>query len=99
MKDNKFKELGKIKKLNKNRKKECFSKEKVIQEIQQESKVLNLHTGAVNMIAEEVAKKIQNWVQDKPTITQADLDRRIVEEVKKYNKDLAFILNERTKLI
>ena len=36
---------------------------------------------------------------DKPTITQSDMDRKIITEVRKYNKDLAFILGERNKLI
>ena len=54
---------------------------------------------AADLIAGEVTEKLEKWLEDKPTITQSDLDRRIVLEVKKYNKDLAFILGERNKLI
>ena len=51
------------------------------------------------LIAKEVTKKVSQWVTDKTAITQSDLDRKIVAEVRKYNKDLAFILGERNKII
>ena len=76
-----------------------FSEEQLREDLRREARVLNIHQGAVDLIAGEVATKLEKWLEDKPTITQSDLDRRIVMEVKKYNKDLAFILGERNKLI
>ena len=76
-----------------------FSEKQLINDLKREAKVLNLEQGAAELIATEVAKKIQLWMTDKPTITQSDLDRRIITEVRKYNKDLAFILGERNKII
>ena len=61
-----------------------FSEEQLVEDLKHEAKV---------------AKKIKQWITDKPTITQSDLDRQIMAEVKKYNKDLAFILGERNKII
>lgn len=76
-----------------------FSEKQLINDLKREAKVLNLEQGAAELIATEVAKRIQLWMADKPTITQSDLDRRIITEVRKYNKDLAFILGERNKII
>lgn len=76
-----------------------FSEKQLINDLKREAKVLNLEQGAAELIASEVAKRIQLWMTDKPTITQSDLDRRIITEVRKYNKDLAFILGERNKII
>lgn len=76
-----------------------FSEEQLREDLRREARVLNIHQGAADLIAGEVAIKIEKWLEDKPTITQSDIDRRIVMEVKRYNKDLAFILGERNKLI
>lgn len=76
-----------------------FSEAQLREDLRREARVLNIHPGAADLIAGEVTEKLEKWLEDKPTITQSDLDRRIVLEVKKYNKDLAFILGERNKLI
>ena len=76
-----------------------FSEEQLVEDLKHEAKVLKLEQGAAELIATKVAKKIKQWITDKPTITQSDLDRQIMAEVKKYNKDLAFILGERNKII
>ena len=76
-----------------------FSEKQLMKDLRQEARVLNIHLGAAELIAERVSKAIQEWTKDTSTITQSDLDRRVILEVKKYNKDLAFILSERNKLI
>ena len=76
-----------------------FSEKQLISDLKKEAKALNLEQGAAELIAKEVTKKVSQWVADKMTITQSDLDRKIITEVKKYNKDLAFILGERNKII
>jgi len=76
-----------------------FSEKQLILDLKKEAKVLNLEQGAAEPIAKEVAKNVSQWVADKTTITQSDLDRKIITEVRKYNKDLAFILGERNKII
>lgn len=76
-----------------------FSEKQLISDLKKEAKVLNLEQGAAELIATEVTKKVSQWVADKTTITQSDLDRKIITEVRKYNKDLAFILGERNKII
>lgn len=86
-------------KIEKKNKKFQFSEKQLVEDLKREARVLNIHPGAAELIADEVTKKIQKWIKDKPTITYSDLERRIVLEVKKYNKDLAFILGERNKLI
>ena len=80
-------------------KKVQFSEIRLADDIKREARVLNIHPGAAELIAGEVTKKIEKWIMDKPTITQSDMDRKIITEVRKYNKDLAFILGERNKLI
>ena len=80
-------------------KKVLFSGIRLADDIKREARVLNIHPGAAELIAGEVTKKIEKWIVDKPTITQSDMDRKIITEVRRYNKDLAFILGERNKLI
>ena len=80
-------------------KKVLFSGIRLADDIKREARVLNIHPGAAELIAGEVTKKIEKWIMDKPTITQSDMDRKIITEVRRYNKDLAFILGERNKLI
>ena len=87
--------MRKIKKQNR----VIFSETQLREDLRREARVLSMHPGAADLIAGEVIEKLEKWLEDKPTITQSDLDRRIVLEVKKYNKDLAFILGERNKLI
>lgn len=76
-----------------------FSENQLMLDLKKEAKALNLEQGAAELIAKEVTKKVSRWVTDKTAITQSDLDRKIVAEVRKYNKDLAFILGERNKII
>ena len=76
-----------------------FSEKQLILDLKKEAMVLNLEQGAAELIAKEVAKNVSQWVADKTTITRSDLDRKIITEVRKYNKDLAFILGERNKII
>ena len=76
-----------------------FSENQLMLDLKKEAKALNLEQGAAEFIAKEVTKKVSQWVTDKTAITQSDLDRKIVAEVRKYNKDLAFILGERNKII
>lgn len=76
-----------------------FSENQLMLDLKKEAKALNLEQGAAELIAKEVTKKVSRWVTDKTAITQSDLNRKIVAEVRKYNKDLAFILGERNKII
>ena len=76
-----------------------FSEKQLMLDLKKEAKALNLEQGAAELIVKEVTKKVSQWVTDKTAITQSDLDRKIVAEVRKYNKDLAFILGERNKII
>ena len=55
-----------------------FSEEQLREDLRREARVLSIHQGAADLIAGEVAIKLEKWLEDKPTITQSDLDRRIV---------------------
>ena len=76
-----------------------FSREKVIESIMQEAKILNLHPGAVELYADKVADQVERWAKRRSAITQQDLDRRIAKSLEIYNADLAYVYKNRGKII
>ena len=76
-----------------------FSRKKLAKEIMQEARVLEIHSGAAEILAETVATSVEAWAKKRTMITQADLDRAVARELKKYNADLAYVYQNRGKII
>ena len=76
-----------------------LSKKKIHEEIKREAKVLGLHPGTSEIIADKVTDKIMNWSKKRSVITEDDLNQRLVKELEKYNKDLAYLFESKGKVI
>lgn len=76
-----------------------FSRLRLKRDIMREGRVLNRHTGAVEMIAERVCDEVEKWIGDRPEITEADLNRVTAARIRKYDVDLAYVYRNRGKII
>ncbi len=76
-----------------------YTKAKLKKEILQEARVLGLHRGAVELIADRVSDEVDQWVSARASITEADLDRVTAARIRKYNPDLAYWYRNRSKII
>lgn len=76
-----------------------LSKKKIHEEIKQEARVLGLHSGTAEIIADKVTDKIMAWGEKRSMITEDDLNARLSKEIKKYNEDLAYLFESKGKVI
>ncbi|MBP5674923.1 hypothetical protein J6W91_01170 [Candidatus Saccharibacteria bacterium] len=76
-----------------------LSKKKVHEEIKREAKVLGLHPGTAEIIADKVTEKIMTWSKKRAMITEDDLNQKLAKEIKKFNEDLAYLFESKGKII
>ena len=76
-----------------------FSKKKLREDILREARVLGLHSGAAEMMTDKVVEAIEKWAKKRTALTQGDLDRATAKEIKKYHADLAYVYENRGKII
>ena len=76
-----------------------LSKKKIHEDIKRDAKVLGIHPGTAEIIADKVTEKIMNWSKKRSMITEDDLNERLVKELEKYNKDLAYLFESKGKVI
>ena len=76
-----------------------LSKKKVHESIKREAKVLGMHSGTAEIIADKVTEKIMKWSEKRSMITEEDLNARLAKELKKYNEDLAYLFESKGKII
>ena len=76
-----------------------FSRKKLISEIMFEARVLNRHLGATGIIAEKVADEVEKWASTREIITEDDITRVASKKLAKYDKDLAYIYENRDKIV
>ena len=76
-----------------------FSPKRLREDILREAKVLNLHTGAAEMIADKVVAAVEKWAKKRTAMTQEDLDGAVAREIEKYHADLAYVYKNRGKII
>ena len=76
-----------------------FSKKRLTSEITQEGRVLGLHPGSTQIIAEKVSDKVAKWASGRSEITEEDLIRVVSRELSRYNKDLSYVYKHQNKII
>ena len=76
-----------------------MSKALIVKDIMLESKILRISTGSAKAFAEKTAEKVAKWAEKKGGVTENDINSQIAKEIKKYSKDLAFIYENRGKII
>lgn len=85
----------------KNKKLETMTfNEKLLQdELEHNARAVGLSTGAAQLVAEKVVKRVSERVTKRAAITTDDLNRFVAEEAEKFNKDLAYVYKNRGKII
>ena len=76
-----------------------FSEKKLVAEIMQEAKILRIHTDAAELVARRVGQKVAKWAKTRKTITTTELNTRVARELSTYDPDLAFLYQNRDKII
>ena len=68
-------------------------------DIMREAKILKVPEGSAKAIAENVVERVEKWIKSRPAVTLSDIDRRVAKEIAKYNTDLAYVYQNRGKII
>lgn len=87
------------KKASNNIKVQDFNPEQLLSELKNEGKILNLHQGYIELISKKVIKNLNKWLEKKTIVTKNDINRKVVQELQKYHKDLAYLYQNRDKMI
>ena len=78
---------------------ELSLKELVAKDLLKQARALNVSQAVVEKYAGAVAEKVERWVTARGKVTEDDINSKIAKEVKKYNRDIAFIYENRGKII
>lgn len=46
-----------------------------------------------------IVKKVMSWAEKKTIVTQSEFDKKLANEVKKFNTDLGLMIEQRNKLV
>ncbi len=76
-----------------------LSKKKIHEDIKREAKVLGIHPGTAEIIADKVTEKVILWSKKRSMITEDDLNQKLAKEIKKFNEDLAYLFESKGKII
>ncbi len=68
-------------------------------EILREARVVELPMGVAEVVAAKIAEQTMRWVKKRPAVTREDLDRQIAKVAAKYSEDLAYVYQNRGKII
>ena len=68
-------------------------------ELLREARVVKVPMGTAEVVAEKVAEQVEEWARKRSAMTRADIDRQIAKEIAKYSKDLAYVYQNRGKII
>lgn len=68
-------------------------------DIIKEARLLKVPDTVAETIAEKTAEKVGKWVEKRAAVTSDDLNRQIAKELQKYHSDLAYVYQNRGKII
>ena len=78
---------------------EYFNEKSLIKDLKIDAKALGIPIGAAEVFIDETLKAVKKQLKSKSIITDSDLKRMIINELKKYNADLAYVFKNRDKII
>lgn len=76
-----------------------LSPKKLKSEIIKEAKVLGIEKEISEEIATRTVEEIMKWREGRSMITSEDLNEKLSEVLKKYNKDLAYLFKNKDQII
>jgi len=71
--------------------KESFDQKKVYASVYAACLAVRAQTTDAELIANEVAKDVVNWVADKRAVTSSEIAIQVTKTLKLYNSDAAFL--------
>ena len=72
---------------------------KIKKELEADARALNIPSGAADIFIEKVLKSLPKTLGSSKIITDQDLNRALIKELKKYHADLAYVYQNRDKII
>ncbi|MBR3329428.1 hypothetical protein IKG29_02800 [Candidatus Saccharibacteria bacterium] len=76
-----------------------FNEKKLIKELKIDTRALGIPSGAAEIFINETLKSVKKSLKSKNIITEHDLKRLVTKELKKYHADLAYVYENRDKII
>lgn len=76
-----------------------FDAQNLTKELQIDAKALNIPSGAADVFIKRTVAAVQKSLQTKSIITEKDLTKAVAKELKKYHADLAYVYENRDKII
>lgn len=78
---------------------EEFDEEALKKTLKIDARAVGIPSGAVESFIKHTLADTKKQLKDKTTITEKDLTRTVAKELKKYNKDLAYVYENRDKIV
>lgn len=76
-----------------------FDEKSLKQNLLIDAKALGIPSGAARAFVEKTVKNVEKALSSKKLITKDDLDRAVIKELSIYNSDLAYVYENRDKII
>ena len=76
-----------------------FNEKGLRDDIVESAVAIGMPEGTAKAIAEKVAAKTATWASTRAVVTADDLFRRVAQEAEKYSADLAYVYQNRGKII
>ena len=80
-------------------KSQTFDPKKLKKELKTHAKALGIPSGAANVFIDNVISSLDKPLSTKSIITEQDLKRLVVKELKKYHADFAYVYENHDKII
>ncbi len=71
----------------------------ISQTLKHDARALGIPSGAAKIFIQRTVEEATKTLSDKKIITEDDITRTIYKELKKYNKDLAYVYKNRGTII
>ena len=75
-----------------------FDEKLIAKTIKTDAKALGLPSGSTDVFIKKTLESVKKSLKNKTIITEGDLNRLIVRELKKYHADLAYVYKNRDKI-
>lgn len=76
-----------------------FNEKELISELKVDAKAIGIPSGAAEVFIEKTVSGVKKRLKNKRIITSDDLMRAVVAELNIYNTDLAYVYQNRDKII
>lgn len=77
----------------------ALDEKKLKKELMIDAKAVGIPVGAAELFVEKTIKDAKKALKTKKIITESGLERTVSRELKKYNADLAYVFENRDKII